>query len=576
MKDLILKIVKSKLLFAAVLNAIFAAAVIILTSFSYLDSGDYDNSMLICKSHFYYNSGINYILAAIIGTVQYALSDFNCFVLFLILASYAAFVSITFVFADKYNKRKAFIFTAVLNIIYALTHYSQVSSNSTAALLLLGGFMLVLNAIYHKRYSLSCWIGVTEILFGSFLNYIYFFVALGFGVAFFLGDMIAKKKYRLPFQKFFWYSRPFFLMFLLITVLVFGMGRFSYSVNHATEEAENYYRYSQTVASVNTLPFPDYKSHEKEFKQANIDTETKYEMLKQGYYDPAKGLDTAAIEAVNKIQLGDIQSKPMYSLNSMMRDLVSHIQYPDTTFMAMVVYIGLSLVFIIYHKNRFSFFPLFYFLGGAITCIVLRMVFFINDAVLYGVLMFMLTLLMESFNFEVQRSNKPSSKWRLRNGYMIASSLVVIMVAVANTFVFFNSAPTVNYDKAPDSLISDINRNPDCYYVFDTATEKEFKQYTENYLHPLWGFRNDYLENTDGFGYFHHDEMLRRRYLPENIYEAILTNRKIYVIDSNIVFKKENYLTENYGAKNQFVTYEQVNEFESYKVYEVKLNDYDA
>ncbi|MEE0875105.1 MAG: hypothetical protein UIH27_16800 [Ruminococcus sp.] len=574
MKDLMLKIVKSKLLLAVLLNMVFAAAVIIFTSFSYLDSGDYNNSMLICKNHFYYNSNINYILAVIIGTVQYSLSDFNCFVLFMTLASYAAFVSITFVFADKYNTRKAVIFTAVLNIIYALNHYSQVSSNSTAALLLLGGFMLVLNAIYHKRYSISCWIGVTEILFGSFLNFNYFFVALGFGVAFFLGDMIAKKKYRLQFQKFFWYSRPFFLMFLLITLLVLGMGRFSYSVNHATEEAENYYNYSNAVASVDALPFPDFKTHEEAFKKAGIDTETKYDVFRQGYYDPAKGMDTAAIEAVHKIQLEDIKSKPGYSFNAMMRDFVSHFQNPDTTFSAMIVYVCLSLIFIIYHKNRFSFFPLFYFLGGAITCIVLRLIFFINDAVLYGVLMFMLTLLMESFNFELQRSEKPSSKWRMSNGYLIASTLAVVLAAVANTFVFFSSAPTVNYNNMPESLISDINRNPDCYYVIDAATEKEFEQYTENYLHPMWGFRSEYLENLDGFGYFHHDETLRRRYLPENIYEAILTNRKIYVIDKNIVYKKENYLTENYCEKTQYASYEQVNEFESYKIYEVKLKDY--
>ena len=90
----------------------------------------------------------------------------------------------------------------------------------------------------------------------------------------------------------------------------------------------------------------------------------------------------------------------------------------------------------------------------------------------------------------------------------------------------------------------------------------------------MWGFRSEYLENLDGFGYFHHDETLRRRYLPENIYEAILTNRKIYVIDKNIVYKKENYLTENYCEKTQYASYEQVNEFESYKIYEVKLKDY--
>ena len=570
MKDLILKALKSKILFAAVINAVFAAVIIIFTSFSYLDSKDFYTSTLICRDHFYYSGTINYILAAIVGTVQYSMQDFNCFVLFQILASYAAFVSITFVFADKYNKRKAFIFTAVFNIIYALNHYSQVSSKSTSALLLLGGFMLVLGAIYHKRYSLSCWLGVVEIIFGSFLNYLYFFVALGFAVAFFFGDMIAKKKYRLQFQKFFWYSRPFFLMFLLVTALCMGLAQFSYSVNHATYEAEEYYRYSTAAEAVDSLPFPDYKEHTEEFKQAGIDTESKYEVFKQGYYDADKKLDTDAIEAVNKIQLAEVRSKPAYALDSMFMDFYAHIQNPDTTFIAMLVYIAISIIFIIYHKNRFSFFPLFYFLAGIITCIVLRLFLFINSAVLYGVLMFMLALLMNSFNFEIQRSEKPSSKLRLSNGYLIISSIAVILVGIINVFVFFNSLPTVNYNNVPESLISDINRNPDCYYVIDTATEKDFVQYTENYLHPMWGFRNEYLENLDSFGYFHNSDMLRRRYLPENIYEAVMTNRKIYVIDKNIVFRKENYLTENYADPNSYVSYEQANELDGYKIYEVK------
>lgn len=573
MKDLILKAVKSKFLFAALLNAVFAAAIIIFTSFSYIDSGDYYNSILICRDHFYYSSTINYILAMILGTVQYALADFNCFVLFEILASYAAFVSITFVFADKYNKRKAFVFSAVLNIIYALNHYSQVNSGSTSALLLLGGFMLVLNAIYHKRYSLPCWIGVAEILFGSFLNYLYFFVALGFAVAFFFGDMLAKRKYRLQFQKFFWYSRPFFLMFLLVTLLTVGLAQFSYSVNHATVEAEDYYNYSVARTAADSLPFPDYKENAEEFKKAGIDTETKYEVFKLGYFDPKNKLDTNALKAVNKIQLAEIQSKPTYALNAMWMDFYGHIQNPDTTFIAMIVYIGISIIFIIYHKNRFSFFPLFYFLAGIITCFVLRLVLFINDAVLYGVLMFMLALLMNSFNFEIQRSKKPSSKLRLSNGYMIISTAAVVIVSVINCFLFFNSLPVVNYDYVPESLISEINRNPDCYYVIDTPSEKEFVQYTENYLHPMWGYRSEYLENLDGFTYFHNNDMLRRRYLPENIYEAVLTNRKIYVIDKNIVFRKEAYLTDNYADKDCYVAYDQVDEIDGYKIYEVKQSE---
>ena len=85
MKEKVLKLIKSKSLFAILLNIVFMAICVGLTSFSYVDVSDYNNSILICNQHFYYNSSINYILAVLIGTLQYAVSDFNCFVLVEIL-----------------------------------------------------------------------------------------------------------------------------------------------------------------------------------------------------------------------------------------------------------------------------------------------------------------------------------------------------------------------------------------------------------------------------------------------------------------------------------------------------------
>lgn len=106
--------------------------------------------------------------------------NFNCFVLFQILLSCAAFSSVTFVFVDKFGKHKAFIFTLVLNILFSFDHYSNILSSKTAALLLTAGFMMALNAIRNKRYSLPFWIGVLEVIFGTFLCFKYFFVGLAF------------------------------------------------------------------------------------------------------------------------------------------------------------------------------------------------------------------------------------------------------------------------------------------------------------------------------------------------------------------------------------------------------------
>ena len=71
--------------------------------------------------------------------------------------------------------RKAVIFSLVINIIFTLNHYSYINSTKTAALLVTAGFLLVLNAIRNKRYSFSCWVGVLEIILGSFFNIVYLF-----------------------------------------------------------------------------------------------------------------------------------------------------------------------------------------------------------------------------------------------------------------------------------------------------------------------------------------------------------------------------------------------------------------
>ena len=574
MKEKILKLVKSKSLFAILLNIVFMAICVGLTSFSYVDVSDYNNSILICNQHFYYNSSVNYILAVLIGTLQYAVTDFNCFVLVEILFSFMAFSSFTFVFLDKYNMRKAVIFSLVINIIFTLNHYSFINSTKTSALLLTAGFLLVLNAIRNKRYSFSCWLGVVEILLGSFFNIVYFFVALGFAIAFFFGDLIAKRKYRLDFQKLFWYFRPFLLMFLLITVLGLGLSQFSYTVNHATEEGERYYEYSALTKSIDTLPYPDYDENAEAFAQVGIDNDTEYELLKSGYYDDSKMLNNDSLQLVSNLQKQENSKTVLYAMGDAFVDLGNNIVSLSTRLIVMIVYLAISAVFILYHKNRFSFFPLFYAVAGYIASVVLRYLYNGAEYLTYGIWLLMIVLLINSFNFEVLRNQKPSSKLRMHNGYFIMSIAVILALTASYATLFMIHRPDNdnNKDNVPQHLISEISRNPDYYYVMDVQTQNEFVRYTENYLHPLWGFRDGYLENLDSFGYFHNYELLRKRNLPDNIYEAVLKNRKIQVIDKNITFKKEKYFSINYVPEPQKAVYNQVDELDGYKFYEVEMH----
>lgn len=569
MKEKTLNLLKSNLFFAVVINIVIMLFCIEVTTFSYDSSKDFYNSLYICNHHFYYSSSINYILSTIIGSVQYVFDGFNCFVLSQILLSFSAFISITFVFADKFSKKKSAVITFLINILFALNHYADIYTSKTAALLVAAGFLLLLNSINNKRYNLPCWVGATEVAFGSFFDYKYFFIGLAFAVAFFIGDLISKRKYKIAFRKFFWYFRPFLIVFALVTLLVTGLNQYSYSVNHATEEATNYYEYEYTTDLISSLPYPNYADHKAELSSVGITTENEYELLKNGYIDQSNSLGTTALKLVSDIQQKENSKTVLFVTGNIFSDISYHLVSFDCYAILYLVFIALSVFYIVFQKRRFAFFPFLYLATGIASSILLRYFFSGETYHIYGIWLMMYIFLLYSFNFEQARPHKNPPVLKMKNSYIFISTICVICLFLCYSIVFQNTTNTIKESERPQSLFAEIDRHPDRYYVLDPNTGNEYMKYTENYIHPLWGFRQGFLDNVDGFGYFHNSDELRKRNLSDNIYEAVLTYNKIYVVDKNITFRKERYFTTKYAEKGKTVSYNQISEFDGYKIYTV-------
>lgn len=569
MKEKTLNLLKSNLFFAVVINIVIMLFCIEVTTFSYDSSKDFYNSLYICNHHFYYSSSINYILSTIIGSVQYVFDGFNCFVLSQILLSFSAFVSITFVFADKFSKKKSAVITFLINILFALNHYADIYTSKTAALLVAAGFLLLLNSINNKRYNLPCWVGAAEVAFGSFFDYKYFFIGLAFAVAFFIGDLISKRKYKIAFRKFFWYFRPFLIVFALVTLLVTGLNQYSYSVNHATEEATNYYEYEYTTDLISSLPYPNYAEHKAELSSVGITTENEYELLKNGYIDQSNSLGITALKLVSDIQQKENSKTVLFVTGNIFSDISYHLVSFDCYAILYLVFIALSVFYIVFQKRRFAFFPFLYLATGIASSILLRYFFSGETYHIYGIWLMMYIFLLYSFNFEQARPHKNPPVLKMKNSYIFISTICVICLFLCYSIVFQNTTNTIKESERPQSLFAEIDRHPDRYYVLDPNTGNEYMKYTENYIHPLWGFRQGFLDNVDGFGYFHNSDELRKRNLSDNIYEAVLTYNKIYVVDKNITFRKERYFTTKYAEKGKTVSYNQISEFDGYKIYTV-------
>ena len=284
---------------------------------------------------------------------------------------------------------------------------------------------------------------------------------------------------------------------------------------------------------------------------------------------------------MRNIQLQESEKTLSYVLTNTFTDMWNHIVSLDAFLIVGAVFLAISLVFILYHRNRYSFFPLFFAVASLVSGVCIRYLYTGMDYRIYGIWVLCIVMLLFAFNFDGERKSETAKKLRRKNGFFIISIIVTAALFGSYCAVYVLNTPDVE-DDAPDSLITEINRNPDCYYVMDTMSRQDFDRYTENYLHPLWGFRSGYLENLDDFGYMHHYEMLRKRNLSYNIYEmlrkrnlsyniyeAVMTNHKIYVVDKNVTFKKEKYFNLNYTDQYTTAHYQLVKELDDYKIYEV-------
>ena len=428
---------------------------------------------------------------------------------------------------------------------------------------------MALNAIRNKRYSLPFWIGVLEVIFGTFLCFKYFFVGLAFFIAFFIGDMIAKRKYKLPFRKFFWYFRPFVLVFVFIVLVGCGLEYYSYSVNNANAETSGLYRYSVLADKTDDNAFPNYSDYCEELNSVGINSANEYELFVDGYYDENNGLNTAALEKVADIQKRENPYNFFDNAGALFSDAWGHIINFDSYLIAFAVILAIMVVFVTVQKKRFAFFPALYFAVGFAACMYVRYAMDSSAYTMYGILLMILSFTMYSFDFGHLRKDKYSNITDKSRKTVLISVIVLVILSVASCASYFFHITPVSYDKKPSDLYTEVDRHPENYYVLDPVTAKEYISYTDNYIHPLWGFSSDFLHNVDGFGYLHRTNQLVNRNLSTNIYEAVVDGRNVYVIDKKITFIKENYLNQYYGKKDSVIVYKDEKEFNGFTIYSV-------
>ena len=569
MKKLILKTLKNKLFISFTINFLIMVLCIYVSSFSYDNYKDFINSLLISKHHIAYNNDINFILSFAVSNIQYLFQNINCFVLFQSLFAYLAFSSLTYALIDKFGLHKGIIFSLLINILFCMNHYADMATQKTSALLLAAGFILILNAIRRKRYRFICMLGIIEIIIGSFYCYEYFFIALMFASVYFLADLFAKDKHKIKFRKFIWYFRPFLILYVLVTFFSITAHHYSVNVNNETQYWKNNYEYYELTDKISNSPYPDYNENKEALNKAGI-YETEYELLKNGYYDATTPINLDGLRLISSLQEQNNQKNIFYEANGFFSDSFESLINFDTNAIIMIVTIILSALYLVFHKKSHCFFPIFLLISSVILNITLRYFYNSYNYTLYGTILIPLCLLIYSVDFEsLKEFFEKELKKRQKSVFFVSLGIIALLVTGYSIVYNVHSTYDENLKKRPSALYTEVERHPERYYILDPYTAKDYIQYSTNYLHPLWGFKDNYLKNVDSFGYHHRTKELRKRGT-DNIYYAAINAKRTYIIDNSITYKKENYLKKYYSTEEKTnYSYNFDKEVCGYRIYQI-------
>lgn len=569
MKKFFIKLFKNKLFVSFAVNALIMFFCIYVSSFSYDSYDDYVNSLLISHYHIPYINSINYLLAFAVSNIQYFFSTINLYVFAQVIFGWLALSSITYALTDKFGYKKGIVFSAFLNILFALNHYADIASQKTAAILFAAGFLLIFNSIRRKRYRFMCLLGAVEIILGSFYCFKLFPIVLSFTILYLIADLIAKGKYKIKFHKFMWYFRPFLILFVIITALVFALNNYTVAVNNQNATLQRTYEYYETMEDISNSPYPDYSENEETFNNAQI-TKTEYELLKDGYYDEKTPLNLESLKLVHSLQSKNGIMGVWDSFVDFLSSSAVSLANFDNDAMLIIVYIIFVALFLVFHKKSHMFFPILITLQLIVSNTLLRYFYNSYYYTVYISWIMAYCVLLYSIDFTAFKSSCNAMLKAARKGTFFVSAMLVVVLLLVNCLVYQSHLHNaIDTKSRPSRLYVEVERHPERLYILDCKTAIEYTKYSTNYIHPMWGFKKNYMRNIDSFGFLHRDSVLQKKGA-DSVYTAAINLDNVYVIDNYITYKKENYFKKYYSTdENKNYFYKLEKEIDGYKIYSI-------
>ncbi len=569
--------IRSNWIRAIIINLIILILVCIFTDMTYETNDDYAIAARIAAGDpfAYY---VNYYLCVPLVALQKMVSFVNVYMLLQVVSSWAAFVFITKVFLDS-DKGVLFQIPFVLIIaVFSFDHYSILQFTKTAGLLAVAGTLLLVDGAVNRRGAPRYFWGLLFMYLAAAFRVKSMVFAIGFAGLFLIFWLIENRKRLRPEG----YLSPGRLAGCLVVLILLagtlGFNLASESVNNGTEELKAYHEYNTYRSYVVDYSVYDYfKDHPELYNEVDISKDDLY-LIDHWYFDYDGAASTENLKAVREVydKNSTGENRSVQSLvKKFIRDCISRIRKLTASGIQLLILIVAAAVMLLRLKPKAMVYVLAVGVCAAGCYLMLyymgrpayRAIYLINVAAAFWLLYWF-------DRSRIRGSEKQKEKKSRALGVLSAACCVVLCAALAGGLYLeygrcADSHSEIEGRLRPAELEKRIAEDQDHVYVFSTREKRNLKSYAEPLMVPEadanvltfggWGTGSPYLmRKTRALGL-------------ENVFEDIIDNDKVYVIEDRNVKRMEEYLTRWYGEKGDQgkISYVLDSEVDGYSIWKV-------
>ena len=553
---------------AIAINVIIIVLIFVFTDMSYETNDDYAISVRTLMGD-PYTFFVNYYLCRFMIWLQAMIPSLNSFVLTQVAMSFVAFTCISALFFRKNRGFWASLIFVLIIGIFAFDHYSIIQFTKTSALLMVAGMIMLVDAMtqrlgagYYIIAILLFWLGVSLRMQNAF-------VAIGFAGLYLIFWVIENRKRLVPEG----YVRPAKLVsYLILLVLLagsFGLYQLSNDINNSTPELKNYREYNDARSWViDYSDFEHYDENRSTFDGMGLSENDLY-LINNWYFDYNGAASLENLKGINRVYSKDRQASSdtvKKAVRKTIRHCISCVRDMSANGMQILLLVGIALSSAALMRPRYWIYLIV--LGGATLMIYAGLFYMGRPAyrALYGVDLNAALWLLWYIegrkcwgSVAAEDKDRAEEKSGSRGPVYMAYSIMKTIVTVAIVLIL-GASLVLCVDRSndrfrstcaglrPAQLAEKIDSDRDKVYVFSTREKKN----TESYAYPMRAPDPD--ENVftfGGWGTLSPYLMGRMNdYGLDDLFEDIIDNENVYVIDSRNVERMEEYLSKWYGKGN--------------------------